>query len=162
MFGRFVQQDQRCVVQESTGDTDAFSLTVRQSVSKLVDLCIVSFRKGEDEVVQRRFLGRADDLYSRSTGFSYCDVIGDTVMEYDCILGHVRLRIAQTPRRYVSDILTAYRDRAFADIPEPQEQFQYRRLSASAGTVYAYQLLRPQKNCEISEDDVFIVCKSDS
>ena len=57
--GRFIQQNERCIVQEGTRHADALAFAARKSVPQLAHRCIVALRQRHDKVMDGRLFTRA-------------------------------------------------------------------------------------------------------
>ena len=93
--GRFVEDEDRRVLQDSAGDRDALALAARQLAAALAGRRIVAFALRQDEVMRSCGLGGGVDLVADGGRAADPDVLLDRAVEQPGILEDRRDRLAQ-------------------------------------------------------------------
>jgi hypothetical protein len=100
--GRFVEQQQRRILEDRTGNGDALALATGEANAALADEGGVAFGQTPNEFIDEgRACGRAD-LLGRGAGLAVADVVGDAAREDHRLLRHhrdARAQIGQARRR---------------------------------------------------------------
>ncbi len=128
---RFVEQQDRRVLQDRPCDGEALALAARKRHAALADNSLIAIRQGADELVRRCEPGCGLDLLLRGVGPAIGDVVAHRDAEHRRLLRHQRetlapdLGIGLGPRNAVHD------DAPILRIVETQRQLQHRALAGA-------------------------------
>ena len=86
--GGFVQDDDRRVLEDGTGNGDALPLTAGERAAALADNRVVAVRQRHDKVMAAGFLRRCDHLRLGGIRFAEQDVCANGVVEEIYVLKH--------------------------------------------------------------------------
>ena len=129
--GRFVEQDDRRVLEKRAGDGDALALAAGKLHAVLAARAVVALGEAHDEVVGVGRLGRGLDLVARGAGPAEGDVVGDRALEQERLLADVGEVAAQRSAPDLADVLAVDQHRAGLGLVEAQDQVHRRRLAAA-------------------------------
>ena len=104
--GRFVQEDDRRVLEKGAGDGDALALPPGQLHAVLATRRIVAALEAHDEVVGIGRLGGGDDLVLARAGFAHRYIVAHRTLEQEVLLGDVADLLAQRGEGDGRDVLT--------------------------------------------------------
>lgn len=130
--GGLVQDQDRRVLEDGTGDRDALALAAGQAVAALPDQRVVAVRQSADEVVGAGGLGGGGDVGIAGVGAAESDVVGDGAGEQEHVLEHHGEAGVKVLRAHVADVDTADAHRAAAHVEEAGDQPHQRRLARPA------------------------------
>ena len=131
--GRFIQQQDRRVLQEGARDGDALPLPARDLDPAIADHGRHALGKIFDEIATRRDR-RAQHLVIGRVRPSVADVFHDRAVEQRDVLRHHRDRLAQALLRHPRNVLAVDRDAAALDVVEPLQQREQAGFSAAGMT----------------------------
>ena len=131
---RFVQDQNRRVLQNRARDRHPLALSARQLHPALADERLVPLRQRLDEFRSVRQPGRPAHVRLGGARASDADVVGDRAMEHRRILRHVRDGASQRSLRHAIDRLSAHENLAALHVHEAQQQPRERRLAAARAT----------------------------
>lgn len=94
--GRFIENDDRRIFQNRTGNRNALLFTARKRAAALADNRIVAVRKIHDEIVAARLFGGFDHFFFGGVRLSEADIGTDGVVEEIDVLKHHRYIGKQT------------------------------------------------------------------
>ena len=128
--GRFIEQQDRRVLQERARDGNALTLTARQLDAAVADHGCKSFRQCLDEIAARRDC-RTQHFIVGSVRPPISDIFQDRAMEQRDVLRYHRDRLAQALLRHPRNVLAIDHDAALLDVVEPLQQHEQTGFPAS-------------------------------
>ena len=87
--GRFVEQDDRRILEERARDRDALALAAGKLHAALAARAVVGALEAEDELVRMRGLGGGDDFLVAGARPAHGDVLADRPLEQESLLADV-------------------------------------------------------------------------
>ena len=102
---RFVQKNERCIVQKCPRHTEPLPLAAREGIAQLPDGRVVALRQRHDKVVDGRLPAGCHDLLMGRVPVGNFDILFNTVMEQHGVLLDEALRCAQRRRVDALDVL---------------------------------------------------------
>ncbi len=120
--GRFVEDEDRGVLQKRAGDADALALADAEMAAAFADLRAVAVGHGGDEVVGLGALGGFDDLLLSGVGSAVGDVFADGGGEQQGVLQDDADVVAQRFLGERADVVAVERDAACAGIVEARDE----------------------------------------
>src|SRR3569623_788861 len=91
----FIEQNDRCILDQRACDCDPLSLTSRKLGAVLANLRVVSKRKTGDKIMRISDLGSSNDLAIRRISFPECDILPDRAAEQINILPDISCLLTQ-------------------------------------------------------------------
>ena len=150
--GRLVQQDDRRVLQDGTGDRQTLALAAGKPAAGVAHLGVVAFVQGHDEVVAAGRLGRCDHFVVAHARARQPQVRGDAVVEQEGILEHDGEEPVPLRPGELAQVHTADADGALADVPEAGEQVERRRLARTRRPDEGIEAARGQDEIDFLQD----------
>ena len=150
--GRFVEQQQRRVLQHRPRDRDALALAARQAHAALAEEGLVALGQGGDEVVREgRAWPRRCTSSSLASGPAVADVLHRVGREDHAVLRHDADARAQVVRATARRRRAVERTRARLDVVEAQDQLQHRALAGAARADQRDRLARRDAQAEVAQ-----------
>src|SRR5262245_33654531 len=131
---RFIQQYDRCILDERASDSDTLALAAGELQAVLANGGLVAARERHDEIMCIGGLGGGDDLFFACTRLAKCDVFPNRATEQEHILSDICDVLAQRVTRTQGYILIVDEDFAALCVIETQEQVEYGRFSTAGRT----------------------------
>src|SRR4051812_40725128 len=137
--GRFVEHQDRRVLEDHAGERDALALSAGKLDAALADVRFIAglaapVAQPDDELVRLRLPRRRHDQVVAGRRASIADVGRDRAMQERGVLRDQSNRGAQALLRYPGHVLAVDEDAARLDIVEAQEQVDERRLAGTRAT----------------------------
>ena len=129
---RFVENEDRRVPQQRTGDRQALALAARQQHAALADHRVVTVRQQRDELVRIGVARRDLDLVAGGVGLAEPQIVFDGAVEQVGVLVDHGDHSAERFGIERLDVVPADLDRAALRVEEAQQQFCNRRLAGAA------------------------------
>jgi hypothetical protein len=150
--GRFVENQDARVHDESASDGDALALAAGEVRSALAYLRVIALRQFEDEVVRARQPRGLDDALDRHAGVGQRDVVADRAVEQDVFLQHYADLTAQ-PRHIDHRQIDAVHDHlaAFRHI-KALHQLGERRFAGARSSDDAHHLSRRDRQRNVAQN----------
>ena len=144
--GRFVEDQDRRVLEQRARDGETLALPARELLARLADDVVVALRQRHDELVG---VGRGGGLahpFERHLAATVGDVVAHGVVEEDRLLRHQAHQRAQVRERQVTDVDAVDRDRPLLGVEEARQQIHHRRLAGARRSHQRDRLPPPRSN----------------
>ena len=143
--GRFVEQQQRRVLQHRAGDADALALTARKAHAALAQKGLITLRQCGDEVVRIGSARSGDDLVVARIRAAVAYVFHRVGREDHAVLRHDAHARAQRVQCQRADRHAVEQHLAVGRVVEAQQQLQHRALAGAARADQRDRLARPHR-----------------
>ena len=143
---RFVEDQNRRVLQDRARDRDALALAARELDAALTHECVVAVGQRLDELCGVRERCGTPNLLVGGVRPREADVVRDRAVEHRGILRHIRYDLAQRRLRDVGDRLAADEDLAALDVLESEQESRDGGLAAAGASDEPE--LRPRRHGE--------------
>ena len=130
--GGFIQQQDRRITQNGTGDGDALLLTAGEIAPAFTGDGIVAIADLLDEFMGMRFFGSGDDFRLGGIKAAIADVFTDGVVKQEGVLTDDANVGAQRILRAGADVFSIQQDRASVRIVKAQQEGEERALARTA------------------------------
>ncbi len=129
--GRFIEDQDRSVLQDSAGNRDTLALAARQAVTAFTDMRVVADHAAFDEVGRRRCLGCLDDLFFSRILAAEPDVVLDRAVQQARVLEDSCYCVAQRLAGYFGDVLSIDQDLPRLRLVDPLQEVDERGLAGA-------------------------------
>ena len=132
--GGLVQNEDRRVLQEDSGDGDALLLSAGQQRAPLAHVGVKAVGHGQNVVVDLGLAGGVDDLFLGGAGLAVADVFQNGVGKEEDVLLHHADVFPQGLLRHLPNVQPVDGDGAVSHVVEPGNQLAEGSLAAAGGT----------------------------
>ena len=148
---RFIEDQDRRVLQQHARDRDALALAAGKLHAPLADVRVITgpaaqILQRRDELVRRRHPRRRDRRIATGIGLAIEDVVEHGTVQQRGVLRHHSDVGAQTVLRDVRDVLPIDHDAATLEVVETQQQVDERRLARTRTADKPDLLARPRRS----------------
>src|SRR5262245_59069364 len=119
---RFIQHKDRRIFEEGTGQGDALALASRKANSVIADQSVITLRQSDNEFVGLGEARRMLDLMACRVHLSEADVVEDTAVKEQGVLGDDADLSAQTLQAYGGDIDAVDKDLPPIRLVQPEKE----------------------------------------
>lgn len=132
--GCFIQQDDRCILEECARDRDALPFAARKLAAVFADQAVPLLRQLFCKFIDVCELCRRNNFFIGRVRLADADILHDRIIEQRDILKNDGIERHQRFGIDLRDIHAADRDSALCDIPEARRQTGDGRFAAAGGT----------------------------
>ena len=143
MRGRFVEDQDRRVLQEGARDRNSLALTARQLHAAFADAGREALGEPVDKLAERRAVDRTPHVRLGYLAPGQPDIRRERVVEQIRVLRNERDVAAQIIQPQLAEIAAAERDAAFLRVPETQQQVGDGRFAGARCADHGHRAARP-------------------
>ena len=117
--GRFIQNENACILQKRPGDRDSLAFAARQAHAPFTHERLIALWQAKNERVRVGGLGRGRDLAGARAGTGVGDILGDTAREKNRFLKHNGKLVAEVGQFVIAQVQAIEQNPPGCGVVEP-------------------------------------------